>query len=121
VKLLVNGKQYDVEAGMAQADLYSLYELKARYGIGMKSLLEAGTSMEGLDPMDLLEDEKLFQAFLAMIWLARRHAGEKLTLEEANAIPLHELQFLPEEGEELADPHQAPADSARGDAPREDA
>jgi hypothetical protein len=118
VKLEVDGKQYDLEAGMARADLYTLFELKSKYGIGMQSMLKAAERMNGLDPMALLEDAELFQTFLAMIWLARRHEGERLTLEESTSIPLTDLKVVPEEGDEKADPPQALTDSAQGDAPR---
>jgi hypothetical protein len=120
VKLEIDGKQYDLEAGMARSDLYTLFELKSKYGIGMQSMLKAAQRMEGLDPMELLEDAELFQMFLAMIWLARRHAGEKLTLEEAASIPLTELRVVNEEEEvaDPADPPQALTDSAQGAAPR---
>lgn len=115
MKLEIDGKHYDLEAGMSQADLHTLFELKSKYGIGMKSMLKAAERMKGLDPMDLLEDVELFQTFLAMIWLARRHAGEKLTLEEGTSIPLTKLKFIPEEGDEVADPPQALTDSDQGE------
>lgn len=118
MKLEIEGKQYDLEAGMARADLYTLFELKSKYGIGMQSMLKAAERMKGLDPMALLEDAELFQTFLAMIWLARRHAGEKLTLEESTSIPLTELQVIAEEADEVADPPQALTGSAQGAAPR---
>jgi hypothetical protein len=118
VKLEVDGKQYDLEAGMARADLYTLFELKSKYGIGMQSMLKAAERMKGLDPMAMLEDVELFQTFLAMIWLARRHAGERLTLEESTSIPLTELRVVDEEGAEVADPPQALTGSAQGAAPR---
>jgi hypothetical protein len=118
VKLEIDGKQYDLEAGMARADLYTLFELKSKYGIGMQSMLKAAERMKGLDPMAMLEDVELFQTFLAMIWLARRHAGERLTLEESTSIPLTELRVVDEEGAEVADPPQALTGSAQGAAPR---
>lgn len=115
MKLEVDGKKYDLEEGMSHAELHTLFELKSKYGIGMKSMLKAVERMKGLDPMDLLEDVELFETFLAAIWLARRHAGEKLTLEEATSIPLAKLKFAAEEGDEVADPPQALTVSDQGD------
>lgn len=119
MKLEIDGKQYDLEAGMSHADLYTLFELKSKYGIGMQSMLKAAERMKGLDPMALLDDVELFQTFLAMIWLARRYAGEKHTLEESCSIQLTELKVVAEEGDEAQqDPPQALTGSAQGAAPR---
>ena len=116
MKLEIAGKQYDIAEGMQRADLYTLFELKSKYGIGIKSMLAAAQRFEEIeDRFAILEDEDLFRTFLAMIWLARRYAGEKLTLEEANSIPLDGLKFVAEEGDEVADPHQALTVSAQGD------
>lgn len=112
MKFLIEGREYDVERGLSKASLYTLFELKSKYGIGVKSMVSAAKKMENLaDPMDLLDDEESFKTFLAIIWLARRYAGEKCTLEEANSMPLDSLQIVAEDGDEEAAP-KAPTVSA---------
>jgi hypothetical protein len=120
MKFVIRGKEYDVIAGLEKATLQTLYVLKVRQGIGMKSLMEQAQKMEKIkDPLDLLEDENTFQVLMAVIWLARKHAGENITFEEANEFGISELQVVNEDGDEpevlAADPKASP-DSAP-DAP----
>lgn len=112
MKFLIEGREYDLKNGIAKATLYTLFELKSRYGIGMKSLVGSAKKMESLtDPMELLEDEASFKVFMALIWLARRYAGEKLTLEEANNVSLDDFTVEPEEGDEVPEDPKAVMDS----------
>lgn len=108
MKFLIEGREYDLERGLSKASLYSLFELKSRYGIGVKSMVETAKRMDKMpDPMDLLDDEDAFKVFLAIVWLARRYAGEKLTLEEANSMALDSLQIVnDEDGETTPDPKE---------------
>lgn len=107
MKFLIEGREYDLERGLSKASLYSLFELKSRYGIGVKSMVETAKRMDKMpDPMDLLDDEDAFKVFLAIVWLARRYAGEKLTLEEANGMALDSLQIVNDDD----DGDEAPAD-----------
>jgi hypothetical protein len=118
MKFVIRGKEYDVVAGLEKATLQTLYVLKVRQGIGMKSLMEQAKKMEKIkDPLDLLEDENTFQVLMAVIWLARKHAGENLTFEEANEFGISELEVVDEDDDEPevlaaeADPKASP-DSA---------
>lgn len=106
MKFLIEGREYDLKNGISKATLYTLYELKCKYGIGIKSLVAASKKMGAVsDPMDFLEDEQTFQTFLAVIWLARRYAGEKLTLEQANDFAMDSITVEQEDGdEETLDP-----------------
>lgn len=109
MKFVIRGKEYDVIAGLEKATLQTLYVLKVKQGIGMKSLMEQAQKMEKIkDPLDLLEDENTFQVLMAVIWLARKHAGENITFEEANEFGISELQVVNEdddpEPEALAEP-----------------
>lgn len=100
MKLELNGKILDVENALARAELTTLFELKSKHGIGMKSLLKSLDKFSGLDAMDMLEDTETFQTFLVLIWLARRYAGEKLSLEEAGAFPLTDLKWIEDDEDE---------------------
>jgi hypothetical protein len=85
MKFRINGKEYDAGAGVEKATLQTLYVLKVKHGIGMRSLADAALRLEKItDPMEILEDPEGLQAFMVIVWLARKQAGEFLTLEEAN-------------------------------------
>nr|QOL00385.1 hypothetical protein [uncultured organism] len=120
MKLILAGKEYDINESMTKATLFDLYELKMKTGIGMKSLSDALERMGKLaDPKDFLDDETILLALCALVWLCRRHAGESLTIEEANKVALADVQFkvdaadLPDEVE--ADPTPALTGSVQGD------
>lgn len=94
MKLVISGKKYDLEESLQKVTLQNLYVLKVQHGVGMKQILEAFQKFEAnQDPMEFLDDVEGLLAFQAMIWLVRRHAGEHLSLEEANDVPLDELLF----------------------------
>jgi hypothetical protein len=116
MKFTIEGREYDVEAGASKATLQTLYVMKTKYGIGVKQLVEMSRKFKTFkNPLDILDDPDAFNAFRAMIWLARVHAGEKLTMDEACDFPLDQLVFTaPDEPEAEADP-KAEADSAPAD------
>lgn len=118
MKFTINGIEYDVEAGASKATLQTLYVMKTKYGIGVKQLVEMSRKFKTFEnPLDILDDPDAFNAFRAMIWLARTHAGEKLTLDEACDFPLDQMVFTtPDDDEaEEADP-KAVAASVPADA-----
>lgn len=114
MKFTIRGKEYDVEAGASKATLQTLYVMRTKYGIGVKALAEMGKKFATYaNPMEILDDPEAFNAFRAMIWLARTHAGEKITMEEACDFALDEMIFEvpdPEPEAAAADP-KATADS----------
>lgn len=119
MKFLINNTEYDPVAGMKHVTLQTLYELKARYGIGVKSLKAIAQKMDAMDDVsDVLEDPESFQVLLVMIWLARRYAGERLTLEQANDdFGIVDMKIIHEEGDdELAEQSRpkAPTGSGQG-------
>ena len=120
MKFTIRGKEYDIEAGASKATLQTLYVMRTKYGIGVKALAEMGQKFKTFkNPMEILDDPEAFNAFRAMIWLARTHAGDKVTIEEACDFSLDEMIFEepePEPEEAAVDP-KATADSEAGDAP----
>jgi hypothetical protein len=106
MKLKIEGKEYDVAQGMAKVSLTTLFELKSKYGIGMAHLMKQGEKFGKIkNNAEILDDLDMLQAFRVMVWLARKHAGEKLTLDEANDFPLDAFEFVNEEDEPTeADP-----------------
>lgn len=116
MKLIVGDKKYELEDSLQKASLNDLYVLKVRSGMGIKSLkknLEAMQSYE--DPLDFLDDAENIMALQAMIWLCRRHAGENLSIEEANSCPINEVGFEADVEEPApVDPTVARTDSDPG-------
>lgn len=108
---------YDAQAGVEKASLHQLYELKVKHGIGVKSLARMVQNMSKFDdPMDVLEDKDGFRALMVVIWLARRYAGENLTMEEATNFPITSMELVDEEEPEAEDEApKAQTDSAPGD------
>lgn len=107
MKFTIEGREYDVEAGASKATLQTLYVMKTKYGIGVKQLVEMSRKFKTFkNPLDILDDPDAFNAFRAMIWLARVHAGEKITMDEACDFPLDQMVFTSpdDEAEEESDP-----------------
>lgn len=123
MKLKISGKLYDVEAGAAKATLQTLLVMQRDYGINMQQLAETAKRMQGIkDPNEVLGDPELLQAFLVMVWLARRHAGEDMTLEESSNVPIDELELIVEEGDTAEpDPKEQTGSAADAEPPAEPA
>lgn len=119
MKLLLAGKEYDITDALQKSTLADLYDLKVQTGIGMKTLSDSLQRMSALaDPQDFLDDEEILRALTSLIWLCRRRAGEKLTVAEANAVALSDIQFKVDPADtpdEAADPTTAQTDSDLGE------
>lgn len=120
MKFEINGKRYDPIEGVRGVSLQTLYELKVRHGVGVKDLQQNARKMEKVkDAAEIFEDAEAFKTFMVIIWLARKHAGETMTLEEANSdFGMKDLLVVREEGdaplsEEPAIDPKAQAASAR--------
>lgn len=98
MKVIIEGRTYDGVLG----DDITLADLMA---------IKTATGMTRADLMDLIErvsqlseveqqrsDEALIAAGIS-VWLARRHAGELLTLEEACAVKMSQVEFVREPGD----------------------
>ena len=123
MKIIVDGTAHDLTEVLNTSKLIDLLELKRETGLGMRTLTGTLPAMGRYKhPSDILEDEAMLQALIALVWLARRRAGERLTFEEAGQLDLEKLVFEVEDdddspGEVAADPTSAPTDSDRGDEP----
>lgn len=109
MKFRINGKEYDAGAGLEKATLQTLYVLKVKHGIGLKSLAEAAKRLEKIsDPMEIMEDTEGLQAFMVIIWLARKHAGEIISLEDANDdFGIADLEMVDDDEPEVGDSPKA--------------
>lgn len=104
MKLVIQGTEYPL-GNINEATLDDLMALRKQTGLGVKGLrqrLDAMSSIE--DSEDVLDDPESLLAIGALVWLARRKAGESLSLEQACDFPLAELEFIDDE------PQQADGD-----------
>lgn len=127
MKLIIDGVgNYDIQTILEEASLNDLYYLKVKTkteefpaGVSFKSLGE-GMKQWGKfeDPSDILNDVEALLNLRSLIFLARRHSGEKVSVDEANDFPLRAFRFEVEEGDEVeqADPQKALPASGQGDA-----
>lgn len=110
MKLIISGVEYPLE-NINEASLDDLMQLRKQTGLGIKGLREQlATFSDGDDPESVLDDPDKLLALGALVWLARRKAGEKLTLEQACAFPLSEMEMLDDEDAQVGevDPKSLP-------------
>lgn len=115
--LELNGKRYEWSNALRRPTLNDLMALKLATGIGMRQITAQLRTYDrlALDAQarratweefaeDLSEEPDVMAALRALVWLARRQAGEHLTIDEAG-------DFRPDEFRIVADePAEAPAD-----------
>lgn len=118
MKLKISGKEYDVDAGASKATLQTLYVMQRDYGVNMAELAEKAERFKDVrDPRQLLGDPDLLEALLVLIWMARRHAGENMTLEESGSFPVDELEFVGEDVPPEPDPKEQTGSEADEEPP----
>lgn len=118
--LRIQGKEYDATEALARPTLNDVFYMQMKSvsevhpkGVSLKKLGGILERMEDVDEDDFLEDAEIVLGLRCMIFLARRKAGEKITIDEANDFPLSELEIVMEDSDAIAaeDPLQPPADS----------
>jgi len=128
VKLVIDHiGEYDIEETLKNASLNDLFYLKSKtrsddfpLGVSMKSLGEGMQKWGDFkDPSDILDDLEALMNLRSLVFLCRRHTGEKVGLDDANNFPISDFKFEVEEGDEVAaaDPTQALPDSGQGAEP----
>lgn len=108
MKILISGREYDLQAGLQRPSLLTLMELQAKAGVGMKTLMRTSQQFQGKAPLDIIDDPETLKVFASIIWLARKVAGDKVTFEESSSVPLDEYAWVEEDPE--ADEPDAPAE-----------
>jgi hypothetical protein len=128
--LRIAGVEHDLAEVLSRPSLNDLFYLKVKskspeYPAGI-SLVTLGEYLKKLakikDPRELVDDPDVLLALKGVVYLCRRHAGERLSWEDAGDLELRDLDFVIEESDELVlakaqeDPQSAPSDSGAGDA-----
>lgn len=94
IDLIVSGQSYSLEDTIAKSTLGDLTALKMSTGIGIKTIKDSIIRMAASgSPDDFLDDEIILRSIGALVWLAKRRAGETLTIEQATDVPMGEVQF----------------------------
>lgn len=124
MKLEICGVEYDYQRAKDKAKLTDLADLKIASGIGVRSINKALFRLGDLalieDPKEqreaseaLSEEPDVLIAMQALVFLCRRHGGDKVTFDES-AVSYSDLRWVIEDGdlpkEEDADPTQASGD-----------
>lgn len=125
----IAGAEHDLNEVLGRPSLNDLFYLKVKsrspeYPDGM-SLAKLGEYLKKLATIShaaqIVDDPEILLALKGIVYLCRRHAGEKVTWDEAGELELAEFDFVIEDSDEQAleappqDPPQAPSDSAAAD------
>lgn len=119
MKIKISGTEYDA-AQLGKLSLFDIIELKRQTGLSVDELKESFADVDRDNPETAMRSEETLIGFGAVVWLARRKAGERLTFEEACSFPLDELEFIAEDGDGLddaVDPPMPGPDSGLGANP----
>lgn len=78
-------------------------------GVVVLSPDEAKSRPQDCDPDLFMDSEPHLRAFLVMVWLARRTAGQaSLTFDESNAVAWRSLEFIADEPDDDDEAEAAP-------------
>lgn len=95
MKVILGGTEYDLES-VGRLTLWDGMELKKQTGITLNEFMERASKFTGEESPTEYDDETLLMVGI-MVWMARRRAGENLTLEQACDFPINELEIRPDE------------------------
>lgn len=119
MKVIIEGRTYDGVLGN-DITLADLMAIKGATGMSRADFFDLIERVAKLSEKEQQRSDEALIAAGVSVWLARRHAGEMLTLEEACAIPMSQVEFIREPGDpEPVTPGGRPDPTSRaGSAPR---
>lgn len=94
MRIVISGTEYSMSS-LNKLTLWDTLELERQTGMTLDAFSERVQVMETSGTTDL-------EVVCAIVWMARRKAGEKLTFEQACDFPLDELEMLPDPEDEAA-------------------
>lgn len=120
MRIELNGNTYDLSEAASKAKLNDLMELKIKTratgdGVSVKTIrstfMHMGDTFKALGGkedqppeqlvealneafLELLSDDDFVQNFIGVVFLARRLAGEKVTVEQAGEFSFSDVRFL---------------------------
>lgn len=112
----VGSESYSLQESVAGASLGDLYALKVQTrrdgfpGVSVKTISETFERIGelaaegGLKPADLLDDDAFLQNMIGLVFLARRKAGESITVEDAGRVSFTDIAFEVDDDEDESAP-----------------
>jgi hypothetical protein len=133
MKLQIGDTQYDYITALRKVSLGDLYDLKVQGGIGKRTvskamdlLAEGLTAEEGETPSATAdraeaaqEDERVLQGLIGLLFISKRHAGEKCTWAEVSTFSWGDWHFVAEPGD-LPDDEPDPTTALAAEAEQGD-
>lgn len=121
---LIDGKRYPLVA-IDTASLWDIIEIKEQTGLTVATLERCLTDISGVgepDSMfatesDVFSSGEHLMALGVQMWLARRAAGEHLTIREASSVPIGQWQIVADEVEAEPEDPTGAADAVAATAP----
>jgi hypothetical protein len=113
MKLRIGDQEYDYQTARAEIGLLHLAELWEQGQVGQRSISaalaaldEALTRRPGESDEDFAdralkadEDPAVLRGLVGLIFVCKRHAGEKVSYEDAGQFGIRGFQFVPEESD----------------------
>lgn len=98
MKIIIQGKTYEGVLG-DDVTLSDLMAIKTATGMTRGDLEDLTKRVSKLSEKELQRSDEALIVAGVSVWLARRHAGEMLTLEEACAVKMSDVEFIREPGD----------------------
>lgn len=112
----VGSESYSLQESVAGASLGDLFTLKVQTrrdgfsGVSVKTISDTFSRVGELaaagelSPADLLDDDAFLQNMIGLVFLARRKAGENITVEDAGRVSFTDIAFEVDEDDEASAP-----------------
>lgn len=113
-KIVISGVKYGLDDSVGRASLGDLYTLKVKLGVSVKTITKTfarfGELAENDDfsPLDMLDDAEIIRNLQGIVFLARRKAGENISVDDAGMVSFMDIEFELEDDEEEAVAEEAP-------------
>lgn len=114
ISIRVGSETYNLQDSVNGASLGDLYALKVQTrkdgspGVSVKTISETFVRIgelaqaEDFETIDLLDDDEFIQNMIGVVFLARRKAGEQITVEQASNVAFNDLAFIEDDEDDAA-------------------
>ena len=103
MKINIDGYEYALFEAVGGAALGDLRTLKRELGVTVKSIKDMFADMsktlkkKGASVLDLLDDDAFIDNMIGLIFLARRKAGEDITIADAEKVSFQNVTLVMED------------------------
>lgn len=111
-QIRIGAETFDLATSVNDASLGDLYVLKTKTrspafaGVSVKSIahtferIGVASKVDGFETIDLLDDEEFIINMVGLVFLARRKAGETITVEQAGRVAFTDLEFIDDDDDD---------------------